>query len=301
MNDNMTPNTPNYSQYVPDVHFEMIPIKNLVSNQDYQRNLSLKHVKRAAANFDLFQINPVKVSRRDNVNYVFNGQHTIEIVATVSGSRDTPVWCMIYDNLDYTHEADIFANQMKYVKSLTPCEIFKANLEAGSDKHIMINELVESFGLVIAQNGKVPGGINAVSALEKIYDTLGYHHLERVLALVVGTWEGEDASLSANMIKALSKLIETYGEELDDELFKERNSTATVKDIMRSAKERHPGVVGVAETLLFNYNQKNRHPLEWNLLYERKKTKKKKKNPVVSPIKANEPDTVNSAPYAVNQ
>lgn len=31
------------SFYVPNVHFEQIPIKNLVSNQDYQRNLSQVH------------------------------------------------------------------------------------------------------------------------------------------------------------------------------------------------------------------------------------------------------------------
>lgn len=61
--------------------------KHLVSCQAYQRRLSEKHVKDASANFDLYQINPVKVSRRDGINYVFNGQHTIEIVATVSGSR----------------------------------------------------------------------------------------------------------------------------------------------------------------------------------------------------------------------
>ena len=84
-------------QYVPKVHFEQIPIKNLVSNQEYQRNLSQHHVQRAAANFDLYQLNPVKVSRRNGINYVFNGQHTIEIVALVSGSRETPVWCMVYD------------------------------------------------------------------------------------------------------------------------------------------------------------------------------------------------------------
>lgn len=60
----------------------------------------------------------MKVSRRDGINYVFNGQHTIEIVAAVSGSRETPVWCMIYDDLSYEHEADIFANQQKYVLSL---------------------------------------------------------------------------------------------------------------------------------------------------------------------------------------
>ena len=77
-----------FDYYVPNVHFEKIPIRNLVSNQDYQRNLSRAHIARAAANFDLYQINPVKVSRRDGINYVFNGQHTIEIVALVSGSRD---------------------------------------------------------------------------------------------------------------------------------------------------------------------------------------------------------------------
>ena len=126
----MDGNTEDLQKFVPQVHFEQIPIKNLCSNQDYQRNLSIKHVQRAAANFDLYQINPVKVSRRDGINYVFNGQHTIEIVALVSGSRETPVWCMVYDDLVYTQEADIFANQMKYVKSLLPYEIFMANIEA---------------------------------------------------------------------------------------------------------------------------------------------------------------------------
>ena len=87
------------SRFVPNVHFEQIPIKNLVSNQEYQRPLSQAQVEKAIEDFDLNQINPVKVSRRDGINYVFNGQHTIEIVATVSGSRETPVWCMIRDDI----------------------------------------------------------------------------------------------------------------------------------------------------------------------------------------------------------
>ena len=49
-----------YSMFVPNVHFEQIPIKNLVSNQEYQRNISEQHVLNAAAHFDLYQINPVK-------------------------------------------------------------------------------------------------------------------------------------------------------------------------------------------------------------------------------------------------
>lgn len=138
-----------FSRFVPNVHFEQIPIKNLVSNQEYQRPLSQAQVEKAIEDFDLNQINPVKVSRRDGVNYVFNGQHTIEIVATVSGSRETPVWCMIYDSLDYKNEADIFANQMKHVRPLKPYEIFMANIEAGNEQQLVIKRLVESYSLSI--------------------------------------------------------------------------------------------------------------------------------------------------------
>ena len=69
-----------YSAFVPKVHFEQIPIKNLVSNQEYQRNLSIVHIQRTVENFDLYQINPVKVSSRNGITYVFNGQHTSHLL-----------------------------------------------------------------------------------------------------------------------------------------------------------------------------------------------------------------------------
>ena len=176
--------------YVPDVHFEQIPIKNLVSSQDYQRHLSRDHIQKAAKHFNLCQINPVKVSRRHGINYVFNGQHTIEIVALVSGSRDTPVWCMVYDELEYEEEADIFANQQRYVKKLLPYEIFMANIEAGNDDQLIIKALVESFDLRIGGKNR-PGCICCVATLEDIYHKYGYEILERSLRLCVATWEGD--------------------------------------------------------------------------------------------------------------
>ena len=39
-----TPQAIDLMQFVPKVHFEQIPIRNLVSNQEYQRNLSQHHV-----------------------------------------------------------------------------------------------------------------------------------------------------------------------------------------------------------------------------------------------------------------
>lgn len=254
------------NQYVPNVHFEQIPIKNLVSNQEYQRNLSLAHIERAARNFDLCQINPVKVSRRNGINYVFNGQHTIEIIATVSGSRDTPVWCMIYDDLDYMQEADIFANQQKFVKRLLPYEIFMANVEAGNDEQLIIKSLVESFGLQIASS-TVPGCVCAIATLEEIYEKHGFQVLERTLRLCIGAWEGDANSLSANMLKGISKLVVAYGDALKDDAFKEKVGRFSARDIGRTAKERKAGSNGYAEAMLIAYNKKTRYPLRWSALY----------------------------------
>ncbi len=261
-------------KFVPDVHFEQIPIKNLVSNQEYQRNLSEKHVRRAAENFDLCQINPVKVSRRDGINYVFNGQHTIEIIAMVSHSRETPVWCMIYDNLDYQQEADIFANQMKFVKPLLPYETFMANVEADSDKHIIIKDLVESYGLFLSPSSR-PNGVCAVATLEKIYDKYGLQILDHALRLIVGTWEGAPQSFSSNMLNGMARLVSTFGDELNDSLFKERVGQYSVKEIARTAKDRHNGSRGYSEALVLIYNKGSRtNRLEFDKLFSHKINKK---------------------------
>ena len=257
-----------FSEFVPNVHFEKIPIKNLVSNQDYQRNLSQSRIEKTAENFDLFQINPVKVSRRDGINYVFNGQHTIEMVALASGSRETPVWCMIYDDLYYEHEADIFANQQKFVKNLQPYEIFIANVEAGNQKQLLIKDLVESYNMTIGAV-KGAGVIGAVASLENIFDKYGYHVLDRTLRLCIATWEGDVDSFSGNMLKGIARLVACYGEAMDDEIFKDKVGALSVKQIGRNAKERRAGSLGYAEALFIAYNTKCKKPLRFTKLYER--------------------------------
>ena len=255
-----------FSRFVPNVHFEQIPIKNLVSNQEYQRPLSQAQVEKAIEDFDLNQINPVKVSRRDGVNYVFNGQHTIEIVATVSGSRETPVWCMIYDSLDYKNEADIFANQMKHVRPLKPYEIFMANIEAGNEQQLVIKRLVESYSLSIGPT-KAYGVICAVATLERIYTKYGYHVLDRTLRLCVGTWEGDIDSLGGNILAGVAKMVVAFGDQLRDETFKEKVGFMSVRQLSRIAKERGAGSLGYAEAMLVAYNRKCRYTLRMTKLH----------------------------------
>ena len=256
-----------YREFVPDVHFELIPIKDLVSNQQYQRKLSLRHVDNAAAEFNVYEINPVKVSRRDGINYVFDGQHTAEIVAKESGSRDTPVWCMVYDGLDYKLEAYVFANQKKFARTLTPYEIFMANVEAEEETELTIKALAESYSLTITNKSKTNGGLCAISALEFIFRKYGYHILDQTLYITVSTWEGDPVSLCATILKGIARLLDCYGESLRADLFVERLSRVPVKEIIRSARERNNGSLGYAEALLTYDNKTTRYPLRWSKLY----------------------------------
>ena len=250
---------------IPDVTFELIPIRNLVSNQAYQRPLSEGHIRSAVEEFDVYQINPVKVSRRDGINYVFDGQHTIEIVASESGSRDTPVWCMIYE-LKYEEEAHIFADQQKHVKSLVPYETFNAHIEAGDPKQMMIKSVVESYGLRITCTQQ-PNGVCAVSTLERIYDKYGQTVMDSALRLAVETWEGETNSLSGNMLMAIARIIVAYGDSLKEDVFKDHVGKVSVKSIIRTAKERRPGAMGFAEAMMIQYNLKNKYRLSLRTLY----------------------------------
>ena len=251
---------------IPDVSFELIPIKNLVSNQDYQRPLSESHIRKALEEFDVYQINPVKVSRRDGINYVFDGQHTLEIVASESGSRETPVWCMIYDDLKYTEEAHIFADQQKHVKNLVPYETFIAHIEAGDEKQKMIEATVKSYGLNIT-NSQAINGICAISTLEKIYDRYGQKILDSTLRLAIATWEGETNSLSGNVLMGIAKIIVAYGDSLREDVFKDHVGKMSVKSIIRTARERRPGALGYSEAMMLAYNAKNKYHLSLKTLY----------------------------------
>ena len=251
---------------IPDVSFELIPIRNLVSNQEYQRPLSEGHIRRALEEFDVYQINPVKVSRRDGKNFIIDGQHTIEIIASASESRDTPVWCMVYDEMKYTEEAHVFAEQQKHVKKLVPYEVFHAHIEAGDEKQMIIDSVVRSYGLEITGTA-MPNGICAVNTLEKIYDKFGRETLDRTLKLAVATWEGENNSLSGNMLMGIARIIVAYGDSLKEDVFKDHLGKLSVKSIIRTAKERRPGAMGFAEAMMLAYNNRNKYRLSLRTLY----------------------------------
>lgn len=90
------------------------------------------------------------------------------------------------------------------------------------------------------------------------------------------------------MLNGVSRLINTYGDELKDELFKERLSKVSVKEVSRTAKDHRAGSLGYAEALLLIYNKKTHNPLRMEKLYASKKKK------------TNHPEDAIDTPDAIN-
>ena len=252
---------------IPECTFELIPIHNLISIQDYQRGLNERHVDEIVKDFDVRFLNVVKVSRRNGKNYVFDGQHTMETVAQKSGSRDTPVWCQVYCDLDYQDEAKIVADQDEHSKPLSSYEKWKAHIEAGDVKQREINELVQSFQLPISRSG-LKRGICAVCTLERIYDKYGLDLLRQSIDLALKTWDQERNSLSGCMLMGIAILLHTYGLRLHKDVFIRTLGKVPVLNIIRKARERRPGSMGYAEALIVFYNgNKNKFSLPMHILY----------------------------------
>ena len=179
-------------------------------------------------------------------------------------TRRFGAWSMISYSIRRRHTSSL--NSSGTSKPLVPYESFKAHIEANDEKQMMINDLVRSYGLEISPSKK-PGTICAVAALEYIYDKYGYHILDATLRLTLATWESENNSLSANFLKAIARIIAVFGDSLREDIFKEHVGRCSVKSIIRTAKERRPGILGYAEAMLVAYNNKNKYRLPIKKLY----------------------------------
>lgn len=110
-----------------------------------------------------------------------------------------------------------------------------ANVEAGNDKQLIIKDLVESYDLTIAANS-APGTICAVSTLENIYDKYGYHTLDHVLRLIIGTWEGESTVVKCKYVKRGGQTYQCLWRCLKGQHFQGKTGTDIRKGIKQNCQ-----------------------------------------------------------------
>ncbi len=97
------------------------------------------------------------------------------------------------------------------------------------------------------------------------------------------------------MLNAVARLIYCYGNELKEDVFKEKLGTVSIKDISKLAKEHRPGSLGYAEAMLLYYSKRMKNPPSWGKLYMTKQEREKAK---VSPIQQENASQETSQPAA---
>ena len=245
----------NLDEIMPPCEFQKIAIKYLAVDEKYQRKLSMVQVMKIVNNFDPFQVNPIKVNRRDGINYVFDGNHTKEALAILTNSRETHVQCMVFFDLDLRGEARVFAEQKNYVRNLTAFDLFKAGVTAQKNDLLVIKRLLDGYKLNVGKGCK-DGTINAVSSLLYIHNKFGFEILERTLKLCISTWAGDPLALVSQTLRGVALMLSAYNAEVESKDFIERLSSKTPKAICGRSKDRGGGALGFALELLNEYNKR---------------------------------------------
>ena len=112
------------------------------------------------------------------------------------------------------------------------------------------HSFVSSTRWLVISGKPCPGRICAVSALESIYQKYGYQTLDRTLRLLIGTWEGTEKSFSANILNGVARLLFCYDDQLSDDIFKEKLSRISIRELSRTARGRRAGSLGFSEAML---------------------------------------------------
>ncbi len=94
------------------------------------------------------------------------------------------------------------------------------------------------------------------------------------------------------MMNGVARLLNSFGSQINDDMFKEKLSVVSIKEITKTAKERRAGSLGFTEAMLLIYNKRMKNALKWNNLYSVKapnngnKDKVKKKNDEEAEVQA---------------
>lgn len=213
---------------------ESVPIDSLKFDHVYQRDLSASHVQAMAENWDPRVAGAIVVNRRPNGELqVIDGQHR---TAAAKTAGETNILALVFDDLNQRTEAGMRVKG-NVRKTDNPQEKFRARVAAGEKKAIAINKLARDFGTQINATPDAKTGINAIGAIEKLYEKDGGVTVARVFDIIQRAWGdvgGDHAS--ATVVRGLAWLLEHNNEKLDTNRLVDRLQAEGSQGLYRKAQ-----------------------------------------------------------------
>jgi len=190
--------------------------RNLIIPAEYQRKLNPKRVERIVDTFDPNIVNEPKVSQRNGLYYVFDGQHTIAALKVLHNGSDFPILCKVYRGLTPEKEAALFSQQTGASAPLTANARHRAKVFSGDAEAIAFQQATEAAGLYLGCDQS--GGhyrLNCIRTAFHEYQRLDTELYMEGLHILLTAWDGKPGSLLADMVKGMMGFVELYYGEYD--------------------------------------------------------------------------------------
>jgi hypothetical protein len=249
--------------------FEMVPTKELVVDEAYQRPLTTFWVE-VRDHFDPALVGTLIVSeRKSGTKSVIDGQTRLTAMIDV-GVTEAP--CLIYENLTRAQEAELFAALQRLRRGMRTYHRFRAELFANNDQAKGISTIATNVGFELGTEEK-SNTLQSITALEKAY-RVDPEHLKETLEVirdVWGIWDEKGTSftidpdaVSAQIINGISAFIRKQ-ERLDMERLVNRLQDVTPRLLINRAAQIRDGAGpgtgaagAIAQAILNEYMRRKR-------------------------------------------
>lgn len=211
--------------------FKNINSKQILVDLEYQRQVDYLRVRKMVANYNPNLVNPIKVSYRGNKYYCFDGQHTLSMLKALNDNKDLPVPCKVYYGMHETDEAKLFSEQNGLSRAIQSNQKLKSLYVAGDIDVIEFKKTVEDCGIRCDfTSSQADKKIICYSTAFKIYMKHGAKHLQKILKVIVASWNGTKDSLSKELLIGLDMFMRTYADEYNQtHLIKRLNRVSPVQ------------------------------------------------------------------------
>lgn len=186
---------------------------------------------------------------------------TKKVLIAKNNGKDLSVRCKVYCGMTNMDAAMMFIKQRGTISNVNMSDKIRVLANYGDKDAIDFIRVTEANGLYISWTGaKSKGAVVAVSTLFSIFkdmnDLDSYAMLVRVIAKA---WNGNPDSTKAQILKGMSLFIQTYKNQIKEEILVSRLSDMDPNELIRNASvDRTSGARKYAWQIWNAYNKRLR-------------------------------------------
>jgi hypothetical protein len=184
---------------------ENVPLDQIITAA-YCRPLKESVIRQRIAAWDDAAANYLVLSLRESGLYaIIDGNHR-RVAAMRMGRKTLPA--RVFIDLTYEREAELF-NLLNTQNRPSALDRFIARLEAGERKVIVMNQIIQRYGLSVGRAGR-DGQVSAVAEVEKVYEDFGADALNDVFRVITKTWGMKHRGLVGNSLRGFAAFFRRY-------------------------------------------------------------------------------------------